>query len=98
MYLILTLDSIVQKDYVVVYFHTLTTQDNNPSLTFLKDVYNVLEYKYKKNLRAFYIVHPTFWSRVRYFLNIVVFIILFNALRMYVNILKMVVLCSIISS
>lgn len=64
MHLILTLDSIVQKDYIVVYFHTLTTNDNNPSLTFLRDVYNILEYKYKKNLRAFYIVHPTFWSRL----------------------------------
>ncbi|KFM82409.1 Protein GDAP2-like protein, partial [Stegodyphus mimosarum] len=64
MYFILTLDSIVQKDYIVVYFHTLTTSENNPSLTFLKDVYSILEYKYKKNLRTFYIVHPTFWSRL----------------------------------
>ncbi|KAG8192420.1 hypothetical protein JTE90_017954 [Oedothorax gibbosus] len=64
MYLILTLDSIVQKDYVVVYFHTQTTHENNPSLQILKDVYSILEYKYKKNLRAFYMVHPTFWSRV----------------------------------
>ncbi|XP_054721464.1 protein GDAP2 homolog [Uloborus diversus] len=64
MYLVLTLDSIVQKDYIVVYFHTLTTNENNPSLSFLKDVYSILEYKYKKNLRAFYIVHPTFWSRL----------------------------------
>ncbi|XP_015908777.1 protein GDAP2 homolog [Parasteatoda tepidariorum] len=64
MYLVLTLDSLVQKDYVVVYFHTLTSNENNPSLTFLKDVYSVLEYKYKKNLRRFYIIHPTFWSRL----------------------------------
>ncbi|CAL1264930.1 unnamed protein product, partial [Larinioides sclopetarius] len=64
MYMILTLDSIVQKDYVVVYFHTLTTNENIPSLQFLKDVYSILEYKYKKNLRTFYIVHPTFWSRL----------------------------------
>ncbi|XP_055930467.1 protein GDAP2 homolog [Argiope bruennichi] len=64
MYMILTLDSIVQKDYIIVYFHTLTTNENIPSLQFLKDVYSILEYKYKKNLRTFYIVHPTFWSRL----------------------------------
>jgi len=64
LHLINTLDPIVQKEYVVVYFHTLTTHENNPSLAFLKDVYDVLEYKYKKNLRGLYIVHPTFWSRL----------------------------------
>lgn len=64
MYLILTLDSLVQKDYIVVYFHTLTSSENNPSLAFLREVYSILEYKYKKNLRRFYIVHPTFWSRL----------------------------------
>lgn len=64
MYMIKTLDPVVQRDYVVVYFHTLTTHENNPSLSFLREMYNLLEYKYKKNLRAFYIVHPTFWSRL----------------------------------
>lgn len=64
LYLIHTLDSIVQKDYVVVYFHTLTGGDHHPSLAFIREVYRCLDYKYKKNLRAFYIVHPTFWSRL----------------------------------
>ncbi|EEB16871.1 ganglioside induced differentiation associated protein, putative [Pediculus humanus corporis] len=29
-----------------------------------KVMYNILPYKYKKNLKAFYIVHPTFWTKM----------------------------------
>lgn len=64
MYLIHLLDPIVKGDYVIAYFHTLTTSSNYPSFSWLRDVYSVLPYKYKKNLKAFYIVHPTFWTKV----------------------------------
>lgn len=64
LYLIYLLDPIVKSDYVIAYFHTLTSSSNHPSLTWLRDVYNVLPYKYKKNLKAFYIVHPTFWTKM----------------------------------
>jgi hypothetical protein len=30
----------------------------------LKHVYNTLGYEFKKNLKAFYVVHPTMWTRV----------------------------------
>ncbi|XP_061391301.1 protein GDAP2 homolog isoform X1 [Musca vetustissima] len=64
LYLIKLLDPIVKGDYVIAYFHTLTTTNNYPSLHWLRDVYSVLPYKYKKNLKAFYIVHPTFWTKM----------------------------------
>ncbi|XP_067123073.1 protein GDAP2 homolog [Centruroides vittatus] len=64
LYLIHTLDPIVQQDYVVVYFHSNTGREHHPSLSFIREVYGCLDYKYKKNLRALYIVHPTFWSRI----------------------------------
>lgn len=65
LYLISLLDPIVKGDYVIAYFHTLTTSSNYPSFSWLREVYNVLPYKYKKNLKAFYIIHPTFWTKVR---------------------------------
>ncbi|XP_078001446.1 protein GDAP2 homolog isoform X2 [Glandiceps talaboti] len=64
LYLIQVLDSIVNKDYVIVYFHTLSTPVNHPDLSWIKQVYNLLDYKWKKNLKAFYIIHPTLWCKV----------------------------------
>lgn len=45
LYLIYLLDPIVNGDYVITYFHTLTSSANYPSLHWLKDVYTVLPYK-----------------------------------------------------
>ncbi|XP_030765517.1 protein GDAP2 homolog [Sitophilus oryzae] len=64
LYLIYLLDPIVKGDYVIAYFHTLTSSSNYPSFSWLREVYNVLPYKYKKNLKAFYVVHPTFWTKM----------------------------------
>lgn len=66
LYLITLLDPIVKGDYVIAYFHTLTSSNNYPSFSWLKEVYNILPYKYKKNLKAFYVVHPTFWTKVSF--------------------------------
>lgn len=60
----------MKGDYVIAYFHTLTSNSNYPSFSWLKDVYNVLPYKYKKNLKAFYIIHPTFWTKVNDYIDI----------------------------
>ncbi|XP_073943339.1 ganglioside induced differentiation associated protein 2 [Choristoneura fumiferana] len=64
LYLIKLLDPIVRGDYVIAYFHTLAASGNHPPFSWLKEVYTVLPYKYKKNLKAFYIVHPTFWTKM----------------------------------
>lgn len=63
LYMIRLLDPIVDRDYVIVYFHTLTDNTNFPPMSYLKDVYHILDHKYKKNLKSFYIVHPTWWSK-----------------------------------
>ena len=51
-------------EYVVVYFHTRTSRDNTPHYWWMKEVYNTLTYAYKKNLKAFYVVHPTMWAKL----------------------------------
>lgn len=35
-----------------------------PPLAWLKELYYMLTYKYKKNLKAFYIVHPTMLTKI----------------------------------
>ncbi|OWR48099.1 GDAP2 protein [Danaus plexippus plexippus] len=71
LYLIKLLDPIVRGDYVIAYFHTLASSNNHPPFSWLKEsciyIYNILIfyfYRYKKNLKAFYIVHPTFWTKM----------------------------------
>ncbi|KAL5010400.1 hypothetical protein ScPMuIL_012705 [Solemya velum] len=64
LYLIRILDPVADQDYIVVYIHTLSTSENHPPMNYLKEVYAVLDHKYKKNLRAFFIVHPTWWSKL----------------------------------
>ncbi|BFZ24838.1 hypothetical protein BsWGS_27877 [Bradybaena similaris] len=64
LYLIRVMDSVVDSDYVVVYFHTQTTDQNHPAMAYLKMVYSLLDQRYKKNLKHFYIVHPTWWSKL----------------------------------
>lgn len=64
LYLIYILYTVAKQDYVIIYFNTLTNGDNRPSMSWIREVYSVLEYKYRKNLKAFYIVHPTFWTKL----------------------------------
>lgn len=45
LYVIHLMDPIVNGDYVIVYFHTLTSNNNYPSFTWLREVYNILPYK-----------------------------------------------------
>jgi len=64
LYLIYLLEPLVSNDYTIVYFHTITESENHPAMNWIRQVYEVLEYKYKKNLKAFYIVHPTMWTKL----------------------------------
>lgn len=63
-YFIHVLDKIVNRDYVIVYLHTLSSVENQPPLSFLKDIYHLVDEKYRRNLKAFYVVHPTLWARI----------------------------------
>uniref|UniRef100_A0A673BIQ2 Macro domain-containing protein n=1 Tax=Sphaeramia orbicularis TaxID=375764 RepID=A0A673BIQ2_9TELE len=64
LYFIHVMDHITVKEYVMVYFHTLTGEHNHLDSDFLKNLYDIVDAKYKKNLKAFYFVHPTFRSKV----------------------------------
>jgi Rho GTPase-activating protein 1 len=58
-YLKYTLDQYVESDYTLVYFHHGLSSLNKPSLSWIYQVYKELDRKYKKNLKKFFIVHPT---------------------------------------
>ncbi|KAH9500144.1 Ganglioside-induced differentiation-associated protein 2 [Bulinus truncatus] len=64
LYMIRIMDPVVETDYVIVYFHTQTTGKNQPAMAYLKMVYSLLDHRYRKNLKHFYIVHPTWWSKL----------------------------------
>ncbi|KAA0723462.1 GTPase-activating protein 1 CDC42 [Triplophysa tibetana] len=63
MYLKQTLDKYVESDYTLIYFHNGLTNENKPSLSWLRDAYREFDRKYKKNIKALYIVHPTMLIR-----------------------------------
>jgi len=64
LYLIRTIDPVVERDYSVVYFCAKTSSENLISYWWLKEIYSQLPYHYRKNLKAFYTVHPSLWTRV----------------------------------
>ncbi|XP_016372917.1 ganglioside-induced differentiation-associated protein 2-like [Sinocyclocheilus rhinocerous] len=64
LYFIHVMDHITVKEYVMVYFHTLTGEHNHLDTDFLKKLSDIVDAKFKKNLRAFYFVHPTFRTKV----------------------------------
>uniref|UniRef100_A0A8K9X7D1 Rho GTPase activating protein 8 n=1 Tax=Oncorhynchus mykiss TaxID=8022 RepID=A0A8K9X7D1_ONCMY len=63
-YLMYTLDQYVESDYTVVYFHHGLRSCNKPSLHWLRNAYREFDRKYKKNLKALYVVHPTNFIRI----------------------------------
>uniref|UniRef100_A0A7N6BKB2 Rho GTPase activating protein 1 n=1 Tax=Anabas testudineus TaxID=64144 RepID=A0A7N6BKB2_ANATE len=63
LYLKGTLDQYVESDYTLIYFHHGLTSENKPSLSWLRDAYREFDRKYKKNIKALYIVHPTMFIK-----------------------------------
>lgn len=63
-YLIYTLDKYVQQDYSLIYFHYGLNSKNKPSIAWLWSAYRAFDRKYKKNLKALYIVHPTSFLKI----------------------------------
>jgi len=64
MYMIRTMDPVVDKNYVIVYLHSLMTSDHQPEFVWLRRVHAIFDRKYSKNLKAFYVVHPTIWLKL----------------------------------
>uniref|UniRef100_K7GEN0 Rho GTPase activating protein 8 n=1 Tax=Pelodiscus sinensis TaxID=13735 RepID=K7GEN0_PELSI len=63
-YLKYTLDQYVENDYTLVYFHYGLNSRNKPSLTWLQSAYKEFDRKYKKNLKALYVIHPTNFIKI----------------------------------
>ncbi|XP_030753735.1 rho GTPase-activating protein 1 isoform X1 [Sitophilus oryzae] len=63
-YLKYTLESYVEQDYSLIYFHYGLTSKNKPSFTWLVQAYKAFDRNYKKNLKALYLVHPTSFLKV----------------------------------
>ncbi|XP_073070109.1 rho GTPase-activating protein 8 isoform X1 [Manis javanica] len=63
-YLKYTLDQYVESDYIIVYFHYGLNSRNKPSLGWLQTTYKEFDRKYRKNLKALYVVHPTNFIKV----------------------------------
>jgi Rho GTPase-activating protein 1 len=59
LYFIKILDPVVNQEYVMIYVHTNSGSENIPKFAFLRKCYGIFSRKYKKNLKALYIVQPT---------------------------------------
>ncbi|XP_077302594.1 rho GTPase-activating protein 1-like [Arctopsyche grandis] len=84
-YLIFTLDKYVEQDYSVVYFHYGLTSKNKPSFSWLWQAYKAFDRKYKKNLKALYLVHPTNFIRIVWQMLKPAISVKFGRKMMYVN-------------
>lgn len=54
-----TLEQYVEAEYTLVYLHHGLRTTSQPSFNWLAKVYKMLDRKFKKNLKALYVVHPT---------------------------------------
>eukprot|EP00051_Salpingoeca_urceolata_P010594 m.129930 g.129930 ORF g.129930 m.129930 type:complete len:580 (+) comp16772_c0_seq1:283-2022(+) len=63
-YITYKFDQVVESDYTIVYLHHGLSSKNKPTVSWLRQVYSHFDRKYKKNLKAFYIVHATMLVKV----------------------------------
>jgi len=64
LYIIRVMDSIVERSYSIVYVHSAMQSQNQPELSWMQEVTSIFNRKYKKNLKKFFVVHPTFWVKM----------------------------------
>jgi O-acetyl-ADP-ribose deacetylase (regulator of RNase III) len=60
LYMVRRMDADVGDHYTLIYVHTEATDANVPSLSWVRQVYDTLPRKYKKNLQHLHVLHPTF--------------------------------------
>eukprot|EP00041_Stephanoeca_diplocostata_P025667 m.677310 g.677310 ORF g.677310 m.677310 type:complete len:324 (+) comp22795_c0_seq9:202-1173(+) len=58
------MDTLVESDYSIIYLHHGLTSKNKPSLKWLRQVYGKFDRRYKKNLKALHVVHPSTFVKV----------------------------------
>ncbi|XP_059055267.1 rho GTPase-activating protein 1-like [Achroia grisella] len=84
-YLMFTLDKYVEQDYSLVYLHCGLNSSSKPPLSWLWKAYKAFDRKYKKNLKALYLVHPTNFIRVVWQMLRPAISVKFGRKMMYVN-------------
>ncbi|XP_064090735.1 protein prune homolog 2-like [Macrobrachium nipponense] len=62
-YVLSTLEQLVVEDYVLVYLAGGAQSSHMPTLQWLRKAYQMIARKLRKNLKALYVVHPTFWVK-----------------------------------
>ncbi|XP_078000142.1 rho GTPase-activating protein 1-like [Glandiceps talaboti] len=87
-YLKFTLDKYVENDYTLIYFHHGLSRSNKPSLGWLRQAYREFDRKYKKNLKAMYLVHPTNFIKILWGIFKPIISVKFGRKVQYVNYLK----------
>ena len=60
LYLITKLDKFVDNDYCLVYCVDKKNTTSRPSFSWFLKIYKTFSRKYKKNLKLFFLIHPTF--------------------------------------
>jgi len=64
LYLIKSMDKIVNSQYYLLYFHSDMSSRTLPDFSWIRTVHKIFDKKYGKNLVKLYIIHPTFWMKL----------------------------------
>ncbi|TMW57497.1 hypothetical protein Poli38472_003422 [Pythium oligandrum] len=67
LYIIHTMDAIVEKQYSVLYVHSDSSSENQPTAAWLKRLFRTFASKYQQNLRFFYVLEPSVWLKLLLF-------------------------------
>ncbi|ELR18936.1 RhoGAP domain containing protein [Acanthamoeba castellanii str. Neff] len=59
LYIIKVMDKLVEEEYALVFCQTHMTTAHRPPFTWLRKAYGMFQRKYKKNLKAAYIIHAS---------------------------------------
>ncbi|XP_027142453.1 bcl-2/adenovirus E1B 19 kDa-interacting protein 2-like protein isoform X2 [Larimichthys crocea] len=62
-YVIGTLDLMVAENYVIVYLCAGGQKDKLPGISWLRECYTTIDRRLRKNLKGFYVVHPTWYIK-----------------------------------
>lgn len=64
LFIIQTMDAIVENKYSVLYVHSGVKDENQPNASWLKRLFRIFASKYQANLRFFYMLEPTMWLKL----------------------------------
>lgn len=59
LYVVKEFESVIQKPYTIVYFHSAASLQTRPDLGWMKRLQQILGRKHQRNLHAIYVLHPT---------------------------------------